>query len=68
MTDSLDRFLGRVDSLLDRLEKILPAGTQPVDWSAAAAGRWRKRGGRGYLDPVRHLPAIEPSSATLSDL
>ncbi len=58
MTDSLDRFLGRVDKLLDRLETLLPAGTQPVDWSAGTAFRWRKRGGRGYLDPVRHPHAI----------
>ena len=58
MTDSLERFLGRVDALVDRLEKILPAGSQPVDWSAGIAFRWRKRGGRGYLDPVRHPHAI----------
>ncbi len=58
MTDSLDRFLGRVDKLLDRLETLLPAGTQPVDWSAGTAFRWRKRAGRGYLDPVRHPHAI----------
>jgi len=58
MTDSLDRFLGRVDALVDRLERILPAGTQPVDWSAGTAFRWRKRGGRGFLDPVRHPHAI----------
>jgi hypothetical protein len=58
MTDSLDRFLGRVDALVDRLERMLPAGTQPVDWSAGTAFRWRKRGGRGFLDPVRHPHAI----------
>jgi len=58
MTDSLERFLARVDKLIDRLEAVLPAGTQPVDWSAGTAFRWRKRGGRGYLDPVRHPHAI----------
>jgi hypothetical protein len=58
MTDSLDRFLHRVDKLLDRLETLLPAGSQAVDWSAGTAFRWRKRGGRGYLDPVRHPHAI----------
>ena len=58
MTDSLDRFLGRVDALVDRLERMLPTGTQPVDWSAGTAFRWRKRGGRGFLDPVRHPHAI----------
>jgi len=66
MTDSLDRFLGRVDALVDRLEKILPAGTQPVDWSAGIAYRWRKRGGLGFLDPVRHPHAI--AFADLKDI
>ena len=58
MTDSLDRFLGRVDTLLDRLERLLPPGAQPVDWSGGTAFRWRKRGGRGVLDAVRHPHAI----------
>lgn len=58
MTDSLDRFLGRVDTLLDRLERLLPPGAQAVDWSGGTAFRWRKRGGRGFLDAVRHPHAI----------
>ena len=66
MTDSLDRFLGRVDTLLDRLERLLPAGAQPVDWSAGNAFRWRKRNGRGFLDPVRHPHAI--AFADLKDI
>ena len=66
MTDSLERFLARVDKLIDRLEAVLPAGTQPVDWSAGTAFRWRKRAGRGYLDPVRHPHAI--AFADLKDI
>ena len=66
MTDSLDRFLARVDLLVDRLERILPAGSQPVDWSAGVAFRWRRRGGRGFLDPVRHPHAI--AFADLKDI
>jgi hypothetical protein len=66
MTDSLDRFLGRVDTLLDRLERLLPPGAQAVDWSAGTAFRWRKRSARGFLDPVRHPHAI--SFADLRDI
>jgi predicted AAA+ superfamily ATPase len=66
MTEPLERFLGRVDSLIDRLEKLVPAGTQAIDWSAGTAFRWRKRGGRGVLDPVRHPHAI--AFADLKDI
>ncbi|MBL0143392.1 MAG: ATP-binding protein [Betaproteobacteria bacterium] len=66
MTDSLDRFLDRAGTLLDRLEALLPAGAQPIDWSAGTAFRWRKRNGRGFLDPVRHPHAI--AFADLKDI
>jgi predicted AAA+ superfamily ATPase len=66
MNDSLDRLLRRVDGLVERLEKLLPAGSQAVDWSAGTAYRWRKRGGRGYLDVVRHPHLI--SFADLKDI
>jgi uncharacterized protein len=66
MTDTLDRFLGRVGTLLDRLEVLLPAGAQAVDWSAGTAFRWRKRNGRGFIDPVRHPHAI--AFADLKDI
>jgi predicted AAA+ superfamily ATPase len=66
MTDTLDRFLGRVGTLLDRLEVLLPAGAQAVDWSAGTAYRWRKRNGRGFIDPVRHPHAI--AFADLKDI
>ena len=41
MTDSFDRFLGRLDRLLDRLEGLVPEAQGPVDWSAGSALRWR---------------------------
>src|SRR6202012_6277496 len=61
--DKLEQFLTRAEALLGRLEAVLPPSTPEVDWSAAVAFRWRKRQGRGYLQPV---PAI--SSITLDDL
>jgi predicted AAA+ superfamily ATPase len=51
------RVLERLEGLLGRLEALLPPSPAATDWKAAAAFRWRKRGGagaRGYLEPVRH--------------
>jgi predicted AAA+ superfamily ATPase len=59
------QFLSRAESLLARLESILPQADLPPDWDAGTAFRWRKRGanGRGYLQTVKHI-----SSIALSDL
>jgi predicted AAA+ superfamily ATPase len=61
--DKLEQFLTRAEAVLVRLEAMLPPATPNIDWSAAVAFRWRKRQGRGYLQPV---PAI--STITLDDL
>ncbi|HQZ45231.1 MAG TPA: ATP-binding protein [Usitatibacteraceae bacterium] len=66
MSAPLDRFLGRAGELLDRLERLLPGDATGVDWSAGTAFRWRKRGDRGFLDPVRHPHAI--AFADLKDI
>ena len=58
MTADLERLLGRVDGLVTRLEGLLPAPVAAIDWSASTAFRWRKRDGRGRLDPVRHIAPI----------
>ncbi|MFT3799980.1 MAG: ATP-binding protein [Burkholderiaceae bacterium] len=63
MTDSKDlqRVLDRAESLLAKLEALLPGAAEP-DWDAAVAFRWRRRrnalGVQGVLQPVRHLAAI----------
>ncbi len=61
----LEKFLARAESLLARVEALLPAHAQQVDWEAAKAFRWRHQRGRehGYLQPVTHLSVI-----SLSDL
>ena len=53
--DKLEKFLTRAEAVLVRLEAMLPPAEPEIDWSAAVAFRWRKRQGRGYLQPV---PAI----------
>lgn len=57
-----DRMLARAETLLVRLEALLPPAPPPPDWKARAF-RWRKRGQRGYLQPVLH-----PHSIRLDDL
>ena len=59
----LERLLERAESLLARLETVLPAAPAAPDWQAAVAFRWRTRDGRGWLQPVRH-----PHPIRLSDL
>lgn len=59
----LDSLLNRAETLLERLEAFLPPPTPPTDWSAAIAWRWRKAGGRGWLQAVR-----KPHAIRLSDL
>ncbi|MFZ6742914.1 ATP-binding protein [Undibacterium sp. JH2W] len=54
----LDQFLLRAEHLLSRLENILPASTPAPDWNLGFAYRWRKRGGHGYLQVVRHASTI----------
>jgi predicted AAA+ superfamily ATPase len=56
--DKLDRFLTRAEAVLTRLEAMLPPAMPDVDWSSAVAFRWRKRQGRGYLQPIKAVSAI----------
>ncbi|MGH8714416.1 MAG: DUF815 domain-containing protein, partial [Casimicrobiaceae bacterium] len=53
----IDRLLARAETILGRLEALLPAPPVAPDWRARAF-RWRKRGQRGYLQPVSHPHAI----------
>ena len=43
-----------MDALIDRLEILLPAPPEAVDWTGAVAFRWRKKNGQSWLHPVRH--------------
>lgn len=61
--NDLDKIVGRIDGLLDRLESLIPTPPPAPDWNASIAYRWRKRGNRGFLAPVVQLHRIQ-----LSDL
>lgn len=54
---SLNHALDRAESVLARIEALLPAPYPQTDWTARAF-RWRKRAGRGHLQAVLHPQAI----------
>ena len=63
MNLAFEHLLVRAESLLARLEVILPHAATAPDWAASSAWRYRRRGSAGVLEPVRHISTIR-----LSDL
>lgn len=59
----LAALIGRAEAVLARVEALLPPPQPDPDWTQVTAARWRKRGGRGYLQAVAH-----PHSIRLDDL
>jgi uncharacterized protein len=55
---SVDTLIQRAEALLGRLEAILPHPLAEPDWDASIAFRYRKRGGSGSLEPVKHVATI----------
>ncbi len=55
-------LIARAEALLARLETVLPQPFAAPDWSASIAFRYRKRGGSGRLEPVRHVAPIRLES------
>jgi predicted AAA+ superfamily ATPase len=60
MNEQFQTLLARAESVLARIEAILPQPLQaPADWNAAVAWRYRKRAsGHGALEPVRQVGDI----------
>ena len=60
-SSALKRLAERADTLLSRVEALLPAQAAP-DWDASVAFRWRRRptafGWQSWLQPVRHRSTI----------
>jgi uncharacterized protein len=63
MNAAFEHLLVRAESLLARLEMILPHAATAPDWGASVAFRYRRRGSAGVLEPVRHV-----ANTRLSDL
>ena len=58
MNAAFEQLLVRAESLLARLEHILPHAATAPDWGASVAFRYRKRGSAGVLEPVKHVSRI----------
>ncbi len=61
MNPAFEHLLQRAESLLARLETILPHAATAPDWTASVAFRYRKRAGlgmAGVLEPVRQVANI----------
>jgi predicted AAA+ superfamily ATPase len=62
ITDSLLQLISRAESLITRLEAVLPHALQAPDWGASTAFRYRKRSGGSALEPVKHVASIRLGS------
>jgi hypothetical protein len=59
MNEQFERLMARVESLVTRIESVLPQPLQAPDWRGSVAFRYRKRSsGHATLEPVRHIGAM----------
>ncbi|HEX5464989.1 MAG TPA: ATP-binding protein [Burkholderiales bacterium] len=61
---NVEKLAARAEALIGRIEKLLPAEPSATDWNAAIAFRWRKRNGRGYIEPISHVHRIHLDDLT----
>ena len=54
----VESLISRAEALVARLEAVLPHALAAPDWAASTAFRYRKRGGCGVLEAVRHVAPI----------
>jgi len=60
MNTPLDRLFSRVETLIDRIEAVLPQPLGAPDWKASVAYRYRKRSsGHGVLEPVKNMANLQ---------
>jgi len=59
MNEQFLSLMARVESLVARIESVLPQPLSAPDWRTGIAWRYRKRSsGHGALEPVRHVGAM----------
>jgi uncharacterized protein len=59
MEKDVAKLIARAESLMARVEALLPPAVPDPDWRRVTAARWRKQGGRSYLQGVAHPHAIK---------
>ena len=59
MEKDIAKLIARAESLMARVEALLPPAVPDPDWRRVTAARWRKQGGRSYLQGVAHPHAIK---------
>ena len=52
------KLIKQAETLVARLERLLPQEAPPTDWGSSIAFRWRKRSGKGSIEAVRHVHRI----------
>ena len=52
-------LIARAETLLARLEHLLPAPPAAIDWKSSIAFRWRKKTAQGALEPIHHVHRID---------
>ncbi len=52
------KLIKQAEALVARLERLLPQEAPPTNWKASIAFRWRRKNGKGHVEPVRHVHRI----------
>ena len=52
------KLIKQAEGVLARLERMLLQETPSTDWKASTAFRWRKKNGKGHIEPVRNVHRI----------
>jgi predicted AAA+ superfamily ATPase len=52
------KLIKQAEALVARLERLLPQEAPPTGWGSSIAFRWRKKNGKGSIEPVRHVHRI----------
>jgi hypothetical protein len=52
------KLIKQAEGLVSRLERLLPQEAPVPDWKASTAFRWRKKDGRGKIEPVQHVHRV----------